>query len=292
MTATFLFCSDPLNPRRVDDHFAAQAEAVRTAGGNIALLDHDALIAGEPGAAVRRVPRSAGTVWYRGWMIPVDRYHDLAQVLSGRDCVLATAPECYAKAHELPGWYEPFAGLTPRSVWTATKPGEVPGESVLAELAGSLRAGPGIVKDYVKSRKHEWDTACYVSDLRDTAALKRIVEWFVELQEEFLTGGVVLREFEDFTDDADGRAAEARVWWLDGEPVLVGPHPDDPAVCPEPDLSAVGQAVSALGCRFVTTDVARRADGSWRVIEVGDGQVSDLPSGVDPMTLIGPLVGR
>ncbi len=292
MTATFLFCSDSLNPRRVDDQFAAQAEAVRTAGGTVALLDHDALIAGEPGAAVRRVPRSAGTMWYRGWMIPVDRYRDLAQALSERDCALAVSPECYAKAHELPGWYEPFALLTPRSQWTATKPGEVPGESVLAGLAGSLSAGPGIVKDYVKSRKHEWDTACYVPDLRDTAALKRIVERFVELQEEFLAGGVVLREFEDFTDDSGGRAAEARVWWLDGQPVLVGPHPDDPAVCPDPDLSAVRQVVSALGCRFVTTDVARRADGSWRVIEVGDGQVSDLPSGVDPLALIGPLVGR
>ncbi|GEM31920.1 hypothetical protein NN3_29270 [Nocardia neocaledoniensis NBRC 108232] len=290
MTATLLFCSDPLNPRQVDDHFAAQAEAVRTAGGTVALLDHDALIAGELDAAVRRVPRSAGTMWYRGWMIPVDRYRDLAQALSGRDYVLAVSPECYAKAHELPGWYEPFALLTPRSQWTATKPGEVPGESVLAELAGSLSAGPGIVKDYVKSRKHEWDTACYVSDLRDTAALKRIVERFVELQGEYLAGGVVLREFEDFADDAGGRAAEARVWWLDNEPVLVGPHPDDPAACPAPDLSAVRQAVSALGCRFVTTDVARRADGSWRVIEVGDGQVSDLPSGVDAMALIGPLV--
>jgi hypothetical protein len=44
--------------------------------------------------------------------------------------------------------------------------------------------------------------------------------------------------------------------------------------------------VAALGCRFVTTDLARRSDGVWRVIEVGDGQVSDFPAGAD----IGPLV--
>lgn len=290
MPATLLFCSDPLNPRRVDDHFAAQAEAVRTADGTVALLDHDVLIAGDAAAAVRRVPRSAGTMWYRGWMIPVDRYRELAQALSERDCALAVSPECYAKAHELPGWYEFFAELTPRSRWAETKPGEVPGASVLAGLAGSLGPGAGIVKDYVKSRKYEWDTACFVPDLCDVAALRRVVERFLELQGEYLAGGVVLREFEDFTVEGGGRAAEARVWWLDGEPVLVGPHPDDPAVCPEPDLSAVAPAVSALGCRFVTTDIARRADGSWRVIEVGDGQVSDLPSGVDAMALIGPLV--
>jgi hypothetical protein len=38
----------------------------------------------------------------------------------------------------------------------------------------------------------------------------------------------------------------------------------------------MGPAVQRLGCRFVTTDVALRSDGVWRVIEVGDAQVSDL----------------
>ncbi|MFC4127153.1 ATP-grasp domain-containing protein [Nocardia rhizosphaerae] len=292
MPATLLFCSDPLNPRRVDDHFAAQADAVLAAGGTVALLDHDALSGGDPAAAVRRVPKSGGPMWYRGWMIPVDRYRALARALAERGCALAVSPENYAKAHELPGWYEIFAELTPPSRWAATTPGKVPGEPVLAGLAGALGAGPGIVKDYVKSRKHEWDTACYVPDLGDGSALRRIVERFVELQGRYLAGGIVLRRFEDFTEDGGGRAVEARVWWLDGEPALVGPHPDDPTVCPEPDLSAVARAVSALGCRFVTTDVARRADGSWRVIEVGDGQVSDLPSTVDATALIGRLVAR
>lgn len=292
MPAPLLFCSDPLNPRQVDEHFAAQSEAVSAAGGTVALLDHEALVAGDPVAAVRRVPRSGGRMWYRGWMIPVDRYRELARALSERGCALAVSPECYARAHELPGWYEHFAHVTPRSRWLAAKPGEVPGESVLAEAAGSLGAGAGIVKDYVKSRKHEWDSACFVPDLREIPALRRIVERFVELQGESLAGGVVLREFEDFTDVTGSRAQEARVWWLDGEPVLIGPHPDDPTVFPEPDLSAVARAVSALGCRFVTTDLARRADGEWRVIEVGDGQVSDLPSTVDVMGLIAPLIAR
>ncbi|PRY59992.1 ATP-grasp domain-containing protein [Glycomyces artemisiae] len=56
--------------------------------------------------------------------------------------------------------------------------------------------------------------------------------------------------------------------------------------CCIPDLAGLDRAVAALGCRFVTTDLARRSDGVWRVIEVGDGQVSDFPAGAD----IGPLV--
>lgn len=102
----------------------------------------------------------------------------------------------------------------------------------------------------------------------------------------------MVREFEDFTDTAGGPASEARVWWLDAEPILIGPHPDNPAVHVEPDLTAIAPTVSRFGRRFITTDVARRVDGVWRVIEVGDAQVSDLPSTVDPAVLIGPLVNR
>ena len=45
-----------------------------------------------------------------------------------------------------------------------------------------------------------------------------------------------------------------------------------------------------LGCRFVTTDLTQRTDGTWRVIEVGDGQVSDLPTSAEPAALLGPLL--
>jgi hypothetical protein len=61
-----------------------------------------------------------------------------------------------------------------------------------------------------------------VPDLTDIAALERVVSTFVARQDESLAGGVVVRAFEEFT------SGEARVWWRDGVPVLVGPHPDTP----------------------------------------------------------------
>jgi hypothetical protein len=33
--------------------------------------------------------------------------------------------------------------------------------------------------------------------------------------------------------------------------------------------------------RFFTMDVARRRDGAWMTVELGDGQVAGLPPGVD-----------
>ncbi|MGK4580910.1 ATP-grasp domain-containing protein [Kitasatospora sp. HPMI-4] len=284
-----LLPSDPLTPRRPDPHFVWEARLVRELGGEYVLLDHDALLAGDAVAAVRQVPEAYGPFWYRGWMVPVPAYAGLAAALTARGCTLLTSPAAYADAHELPGWYPVFEGATPPSAWI---PGGEPDLAALLEAARRLGGrGPAVVKDYVKSRKHEWDEACYVPELADLPALSRVVSRFVALQGEFLAGGVVLRRYEEFTKDADGRTVEARIWWVDGEPVLVGPHPDHPQATVDPDLSEVRPLVRALGCRFITTDLARRADGpGWRVIEVGDGQVSGLPHGIDAAPLLSSLL--
>ncbi|MFF5703046.1 ATP-grasp domain-containing protein [Streptomyces sp. NPDC012794] len=284
-TTTVLYCHDPLHERRADTHFAAEARQLRTAGGTVALVDHDALLAGDAERAVARVPAGAGAVWYRGWMVPAERYADLDAALRGRGALLAVSPAAYRRAHELPGWYETFAALTPVSRWLPAAPGETLDGDRLAALSASLPAGAGIVKDYVKSRKHEWHEACHLPDLADRPAVHRVVSRFVQFQGEFLAGGIVLRAFERFT------GPEVRVWWRDGEPRLVTPHPDHPdhpehaAALPGTALAPVRQAVRALGCRFVTTDLALREDGVWRVVEVGDGQVSDLHPVVGPQAL-------
>ncbi|MBB5867736.1 hypothetical protein F4553_001115 [Allocatelliglobosispora scoriae] len=100
-----------------------------------------------------------------------------------------------------------------------------------------------------------------------------------------------MRRFESFRRGPDGHTTEARVWWLDGVPVQVGAHPDNPAHLPppEPDLDRVAPLVRALHCRWITTDLALRDDGVWRVVEVGDAQVSGAPEHADPMAVLRPL---
>jgi hypothetical protein len=43
----------------------------------------------------------------------------------------------------------------------------------------------------------------------------------------------------------------------------------------------VERAVGSRPARFVTVDVALSEEGATRVVEVGDGQVSDLPQKAD-----------
>jgi hypothetical protein len=287
--------SDPLAARVPDQHFMREAEAARQAGMEVAVVDHDAILAGDVRAAVRRIAASDGeqVAWYRGWMMPFGAYSRLGTELGTRGVRLVTDPTAYRSAHELPGWYSTFADLTPASVWSPWEAGRMPTSADVGALTGTLGGGPGVVKDYVKSRKHEWHEACFVPDLADVTTATRVIGKMVELQGDDLAGGIVARAFERFTRDADGRTLEARIWWVAGSAVLITPHPDAPAGTrvdvPTAVCDAVGASVRALGAPFVTTDLALRSDGVWRVIEVGDGQVSDFPAAEDPGRLMRAL---
>ena len=87
-------------------------------------------------------------------------------------------------------------------------------------------------------------------------------------------------------------SAEVRTWWIDGRCALTTAHPDTPAAAPEGFAAPAGLAgvMSALGLPFVTADLARRDDGAWRLIEIGDGQVSDRPTSTDPADLVAALI--
>lgn len=269
---SLLIPSDPLAPARPDDHFTWRARAAQEAGVPVAVFDADDLDAPR---GVRRLA-AGSTAVVQGWMLAADAYADVERAVGARGAALLTTRDAYARAHHVPGWYEVFADLTPPSVW-------LPADAAPADLASAARglgSGAFVVKDWVKSRKHEWATACYAPG---AGAVPGVAAEMLRLLDDGLVGGVVIRAFEDFTGE------EARVWWVGGDLAVVTAHPDTPEAVVEPDLAGVGEAVRALGCPFVTTDLVRRADGAWRVVEVGDGQVSDFPRTGDYAALLAAL---
>ncbi|MEV6281207.1 ATP-grasp domain-containing protein [Kribbella sp. NPDC051770] len=267
--------ADPLNPRRDDPHFAAQAHAARELGIVVVRVDHDALVRGE---AELRVPAAEDAV-YRGWMLSSAQYESFEAGLAECGVQLRTSADEYRTAHELPGWYEGLRTVTPESVWTTG--GDL---TELLKATRALGGGAGVLRDYVKSMKHYWTEACFLPDLTDEAAVERIGARFLELRDDAFTGGFVVRRYEEFS------GAEARTWWVGGRCVLTTPHPDTPDELPTGlDLIEVEPLVAELALPFVTVDLVRRADGAWRVVELGDGQVSDWPAGRDPADLITAL---
>ena len=268
--------ADVLRSRRVDEHFAAEADAARAAGIPVAVVDHDAVARGDAATAVARVPGDATTI-YRGWMLSSDCYAGFDAALAARGVRLRTGAQQYRRAHELPGWYAGLTAFTPPSLWTV---GTDHGAFETARAA--LGSGPAVLRDYTKSMKHYWHEAAYIPDLADAPKAWAVAQRMAELRGDDLAGGFVLRRYESFT------GAEVRTWWINGTCRLITAHPDTPHEPPPADLdvAVLAPAVAALALPFVTVDLARRVDGAWRIIELGDGQVSDRPAGTPPADLI------
>ena len=193
---------------------------------------------------------------------------------------LRTSAGQYRQAHELPGWYAALAPVTPLSAWT------VGVDRVdFDRIRTGLGTGPAVLRDHTKSMKHHWHEAAFIPELTDAAAAWRVADRFRQLRDDDLVGGFVLRRFEEFT------SAEVRTWWVDGVCRLIGPHPDTPDDQPpaDLDLTAVTPLVAALALPFVTADLVLRRDGVWRLVELGDGQVSDRPATLAPEELMGVL---
>jgi hypothetical protein len=273
--------ADPLRPRRPDEHFRAEALAAREAGFDVAVVDHNALTRPDGAeAAVASVPAGDEAV-YRGWMLRSERYAAFAGALARRGLALRTSAEQYQRAHELPGWYAALAAFTPASVWT-TGTTRADFDRARVELGG----GAAVLRDYTKSMKHYWHEAAFIPDLADGETAERVASRLLDLRDDDFVGGFVLRRFERFAP------AEVRTWWVNGGCVLVSSHPDTPNDAPpgRPDLDAFAPAIAALGLPFITVDLALRTDGVWRIIEIGDGQVSDRPTTTEPSALIAALL--
>ncbi|MFD8244531.1 ATP-grasp domain-containing protein [Nocardia sp. NPDC059691] len=278
-----LFPADVLRPQRVDEHFAPEADAARAVGLEVAVVDHDALTRADGAEEAVRCVRSSGVAVYRGWMLRSAEYAAFERSLRQRGVTLRTSAEQYRRAHELPGWYSALAEMTPRSVWTSG------GDRAAFDHARrELGTGPVVLRDYTKSMKHYWHEAAFIPDAADPDAAWRVASRFRELRGEDLTGGFVLRRFEHF------RSAEVRTWWADGKCRLIGPHPDTPDEMPDADFdpATVEDRIAALGLPFVTADFALRDDGGWRLVELGDSQVSDRPRTIPAEELITVLGDR
>jgi hypothetical protein len=280
-----LFCADSLNKRQIDSMYGPEAAAAGTQGLAFDLLDFEALVDdGNAEHAVRRVamqPRPLIGV-YRGWMLRAEQYALLFSALGDRGLNLINDPDAYRRCHYLPEWYSLLEDVTPRSVWIATGP-EVSIELVMDVLT-VFGSAPVVLKDFVKSRKHEWEAACFIPSAADRSAVERVVHRFLELQGTDLAGGLVFREFVEL--EQLGRHAkssmpltrEFRLFFANHRLIASLPYWDEVDYgATNIPLEQFEGLASRVASRFFTMDVARRVNGSWLIVELGDGQVAGLP---------------
>ena len=113
------------------------------------------------------------------------------------------------------------------------------------------------VKDYVKSLK-----TATGSLIHEAAQVKQLISEMRHFRGE-IEGGLCVREVEDFTPET-----ECRYFVLRGQPYASQENDSIPDV--------VLECARRISSPFFSVDVVRRCDGALRVVEIGDGQVSDL----------------
>lgn len=280
-----LFCCDPLEPKLPDSAFRRESTAARPAGFEVALIDFDCLVnEHDPVKAVRRVAATSEPTLaiYRGWMLKPEQYRQLFDALLSKGIRLVNDPVAYRHCHHLPDSYSKIEGCTPRSVWMPVQ--GKPSMHQILEMLSSFGSTPLIVKDFVESRKHEWEEACFIPSAADRAAVERVVGRFLELQDDDLNEGLVFREFVEFEHltehDRSGMplTKEFRLFFLNGRLLFWSQYWDQGdyrgLMPPIEQFVGIGRSVES---RFFSMDVAKREDGDWMIVELGDGQVAGLP---------------
>ena len=241
----FAFPADPLTSRRVDEYFAPQRDALREGGFSGIVLPPDVFrvpthIGGVPPAAV---------VVYRGWMLDQNEYASFASSVTESGGVPHTSLEQYLLAHHLPNWYRLIPDLTPETV---VLPADV---DLQAELE-RLNWPAFFIKDYVKSLK---TTAG--SLITTPGEAKRVVDDMRKFRGT-IEGGLCVRRVERFLPDS-----ETRYFVVHGRSFA----------CEDTEVPSIVKEVAArIEHPFFSVDVATTETGEQRVVEIGDGQVSDL----------------
>ena len=238
--------NNPLHSKQPDEQFAAEVEAVRAVGFNLSLFSLEDFQAGTFRAFP---PLPADTdILYRGWMLSATEYEALVAAQSRAGARPFIGLPAYLKSHHLPGWYASIADLTPE---THIYPADCDLEAELRALGWS----EFFIKDYVKSLKTS--VGSRISRPEQVAAVTAEMRCF----RGEIEGGFCVRRVENFLE-----GTERRYFVLDGVPHAASG--DVPAI--------VHECAKRLRSSFYSVDVAQRADGQLRVVEVGDGQVSDL----------------
>lgn len=285
-----LFSGDSFQPKQPDEAYTREAAVCEQLGMTWSPINFEAIVYEQDMMqAVRRVAigEDEESAVYRGWMLTPAQYEMLYEALLPRHVRLVNTPEEYECCHYLPRWYPLLEGATPRSIWT--EPSEDLSIQHLTDRLHVFGNSPVIVKDWVKSRKHEWHEACFIPSASDAAAAGQVIRRFLELQGEDLSVGLVFREFVSLAPlglhpkSGMPLTKEYRLFFWKEKIVSASRYWDAAEYADETlPLENFQALAKKVGSHLFTMDVAQTIDNQWIVVELGDAQVAELPASANP----------
>ena len=261
-----MFSSDYFDTKQIDPAYAAEYEAVcKIPEFKTILFNHDAFV--EDGT-VKIYPKDyyTGDCILRSWMLTPEQYAKLYSHLSDVGIRLINSPKQYNACHLLPNALPYLERHTPHSL---IYPHGAPIDwNVVNKTFRKF-----MVKDYVKSVK-ETDFPAFFETPVEADEMNTHIAKFTEHRGKLYTGGIVLRDFVDFKRYGE-TTNEYRAFCLCGRLLSVSRNSNQSESCPFVP-SRFANSFTGFPSNYYTVDFAEAADGTWIVLETGDGQVSGL----------------
>lgn len=244
----FLFPSYYFERRAADPVFVEQVNCLRSLGFKTLVISLESL--GSRSPSIYPIPDPGTKLVYRGWMLTPDNYSVLEGAIKKLGAELLVSREEYESTHYLPNWYPLLSDLTPLTHFFSID------DDLESELS-NLGWNKFLIKDYVKSLKTSAGSIISSpSEIRPVIAEIQKFRGGIE-------GGICVRQVEDFILET-----EKRYFIINGKSFAASPDEDIPNI--------VKECIKRIDSKFFSVDVIDCLDGYKRIVEIGDGQVSDL----------------
>ncbi|GGJ27108.1 ATP-grasp domain-containing protein [Deinococcus roseus] len=246
MSLRFLYPAVPFDLKHVDDQYEQEQDLARSLNLSTSRISFEDLLEGVLKTSPA-VPENE-LLLYRGWMLSEKQYAVLNQLVQHEGRRLLTSPEHYRLTHHLPEWYPALQDFTPETRFFDTPEDAIDGLQ-------DVKWPAYFVKDWVKSLSTGHGPVAHTLE-EITLIAVQMVQYRGEIE-----GGLCIRCFEDLLPDT-----EERYFVVQGQPYSRA------GSIPEP----VQVAAQHISTPFFSVDVVQHAEGRLRIMELGDGQVSDL----------------
>lgn len=283
-----IFCSSPLNNRLVDPDYEKEYNSAIKNGFNVELVNFEELENNNIDKSIRTIfpCDNFEKALFRGWMLKPEIYKLFYSALESKNISLINKSDEYINCHYFPYSYEIIKDKTPKSIYFDFD-GKLDFQDLMLKLS-VFNGKPILIKDYVKSQKHKWNDACFIRSSNDSNEVKRVTDNFINLQGTDLNKGLVYREFLELEFIGEHSKSkmpltkEYRLFFFKGK--LIGKYKywdEGEYISDDNNIDEFIEIAKYIKSNFFTMDIAKTINGEWKIIELGDGQVSGLPDNAD-----------
>lgn len=261
-----VFPSSYFDDKKIDEDMTGEYEVAKATGlFDICIFSYDKWF-NEDQLKVTVKPEIEKRAVYRGWMMKPEKYRAFYNQLADKNIRLITTPEEYELMHLFPNIYHCFGEDTARmEIYELHE--EIDVEDV------KKRFEKFMIKDYVKSVKGT-DFPKFFDASVSQEVFNQWMDVFYEYRGELLTGGICVKEYLNLKE-YDKHTNEYRVFYINHEVASITRNSGQASYTDEVPYELV-QKYRGLNSVYYTVDFAELDDGSWKVIEAGDGSVSGL----------------